>query len=672
MSTGSVDERIRAVLDLGDSSAAVKGLDAEVERLLDAFKKQTELFEAKKLSPQQYADALHKVRSEVSGLTSAMKELGGGGGGGIDFEATNRKIFALQKGLTSMVEGTGLGRAGGLLESGMTLFGGPAGIGMMAASILYAIDQVAPKIKTAWDNLFKQFSQEDVTAKIAELKTYQTQLQAQVKALLDRPVPGTEDLEATRQKYLSRLFNVGTLTGPKGMSHGLVKALRDAPGAATSELQPEEKQELEKYWGKLHPKEQAQKMWEQGGGLAVAMQVWEELSHIMEIDKSGQAIFDQKAKEGMNKILYAAVQRTVGKLMVDAQKPGKEGRDALTLLKDLATRFPDAFKGGLAAEIDKVLGLAHQIQDLSEQGGKAAAVVHHPGATDLQREQEIEVMEHGRSGSRSGTERRQRQMFERQVMQRMMAEQGLKMSDPDQRALMEHQAADEWRMARGGPRTRREQQQLERDLARRQRTIELIHEHPEMMFNEAEAQARRETDRRERAVYPERFRSETRPPVKSLDRRGPWTPEEREDLRVTGMSPERRQFQHDQADRAKLAAFQEQVRRGRSNAEHTSLMSKYGRQVPEPAPDKTWAAPDKTWAPKRGEIAAQVIALGQRQAEALQLEKQGLVNHAKTQQVVDDLQRQIKELVGITRRVGNAADKLANKQKSAQNTTGNP
>ena len=134
-------------------------------------------------------------------------------------------------------------------------------------------------------------------------------------------------------------------------------------------------------------------MWEQGGGLAVAMQIWEELSNVMEIDKSGQQIFDQKAKEGMNKILYAAVQRTVGKLMVDAQKPGKEGRDALTLLKDLATRFPDAFKGGLAAEIDKVLGLAHQIQELSEQSHTAAAVVHHPGATDLQREQEIESMD---------------------------------------------------------------------------------------------------------------------------------------------------------------------------------------------------------------------------------------------------------------------------------------
>ena len=295
-----------------------------------------------------------------------MKELGGSGGGGVDLDSVTRKVFALEKGITSMVEGTGLGRAGGLVESGMTLFGGPAGLGMLAASILYSIDQIVPKIKTAWDNLFKQFSQEDVTAKISELKGYQTQLAAQVKSLLDRPVPGTEDLEATRQKFLGRLFNVGTLTGPKGMSHGLVKARRCTRG--NQQRTPAGgKARAGEVLGQAAPQRASAKMWEQGGGLAVAMQVWEELSNVMEIDKSGQAIFDQKAREGMNKILYAAVQRTVGKLMVDAQKPGKEGRDALTLIKDLATRFPDAFKGGLAAEIDKVFGLAHQIQELSEQ-----------------------------------------------------------------------------------------------------------------------------------------------------------------------------------------------------------------------------------------------------------------------------------------------------------------
>ena len=189
-----------------------------------------------------------------------------------------------------------------------------------------------------------------------------------------------------------------------------------------------------------------------------------------------------------------------------------------------------------------------------------------------------------------------------------------------------------------------------------------MHDHPEMTFDEQEAQARRETDRRERAAYPERFRGETRPPVKSLDRRGARTAEEAEDLRTTGMSPEHRQFLHDQADRAKLAELQEQVRRDRSNARQHDMLSRHGGQVPRPTADKSWPTADKSWAPQGG-IAAQVMALGQRQAEALRLEKQGLADHAKTQQVVEDLQRQIKELTGVSRHVSRTADKLADRQK---------
>ena len=129
------------------------------------------------------------------------------------------------------------------------------------------------------------------------------------------------------------------------------------------------------------------------------------------------------------------------------------------------------------------------------------------------------------------------------------------MSDPNQRALVEAQAKDEWRMMRGGPRTRSGQRELERDLTRRQRTIELMHDHPEMTFDEQEARHAGKPTGRERAAYPERFRGETRPPVKSLDRRGARTAEEAEDLRTTGMSPEHRQFLHDQADRASWPSY---------------------------------------------------------------------------------------------------------------------
>src|SRR5271165_3547392 len=136
MSTGGgVDERIRAVLDLGDSSGTVKALDLEVEKLLDDFKKQADLFDKGQISSKDYTAALNKMKSEVSGLAGAMKDLGGGtgGGGGVDLEGLNRKLFALERGLTGLVSGSGLGRAAGMLESGMTLFGGPAGLATMAA-----------------------------------------------------------------------------------------------------------------------------------------------------------------------------------------------------------------------------------------------------------------------------------------------------------------------------------------------------------------------------------------------------------------------------------------------------------------------------------------------------------------------------------------------------------
>ena len=169
-----------------------------------------------------------------------------------------------------------------------------------------------------------------------------------------------------------------------------------------------------------------------------------------------------------------------------------------------------------------------------------------------------------------------------------------------------------------------------------------MHDHPEMTFDEQEVQLRRETARRERAAYPERFREK----APKVNRQDPHQPN-----RFTPYHFGGRAMPDDDPELVKA--------------------TKYGRQVGRPVPDKTWAVPDKSWAPQGG-IASQVMALGQRQAEVLRLEKQGLADHAKTQHVVEDLQRQIKELTGVSRHVSRTADKLADRQKSAQNTTGNP
>ena len=71
--------------------------------------------------------------------------------------------------------------------------------------------------------------------------------------------------------------------------------------------------------------------------------------------------------------------------------------------------------------------------------------------------------------------------------------------------------------------------------------------------------------------------------------------------------------------------------------------------------------------------ARSIEALGQKQSQAMGLEKQGLANHAKTQAVVADIQRQIEEIRTATMLIGRNADNLLSRQqRTQQNTTGNP
>ena len=81
----------------GTPQASSKALDREVNQLLDDFKKQTDLFDKGQVSSKDYTDALSKLKSEVGGLSGAIKDLGGGGGGG-GLDAVTSKIFALERG----------------------------------------------------------------------------------------------------------------------------------------------------------------------------------------------------------------------------------------------------------------------------------------------------------------------------------------------------------------------------------------------------------------------------------------------------------------------------------------------------------------------------------------------------------------------------------------------
>ncbi len=674
MSTGgSVDERIRVALDLGDSSGAVKALDQEVEKLLSDFKKQTEAFEQGKVAPRDFAESVSKLKSEVSGLHGAMKDLGAGGGSGLD--AISGKLFALERGVTSLVGGTGLGRAGGLLESGLSLLGGPAGIGALVASIAYTLDQVAPKIQASWNNMWKQFSDEQVQAKMAQLKAAGQAMKGEVDAFFTRPVPGTEGMEAERQKKLLTMFNIGTGSGEKNLRVGLLRALKESQGAAPTALSGEEKQELQGIWEKLFPAESGQRAMTEQGTLGGIIKGLEQISEVPAQIWKGKERYVAELQLQMQQLLERAAARSVSDLLLKLQQGGQPGVQAAEQLKDLIGKFPQLFNADIKTQIDDLLKLGKQIQ--IESGaipgvGNAAAAYRVPTPTDIQREQEIEALEGGRIGGRGALERQQRAMFERNAMQRLMAENPqLKMSDPQHRALLEHQAADEWRMMTGGPPTRRGAEQLERDLARRGRAAELIGEHPEMTFQEVEAQARRETERRERAIYPERFRRGRR-----RRRTTAGHPAARPGAAAKPRSHQihvpPRPTEFPLPDRPRGEFMQEQLGRIRERKafqtrEHTRL------ENPDDPVIQELRAKVQAMTNEQNSTRAEIAALREKQHKALQLEEKGLTTHAKTQQVVSGLQFQIERLYGLHKAVDNNANNLLRQQqRTQQNTTGSP
>lgn len=337
MSTGSVDERIRTVLDLGDSSAAVKGLDAEVEKLLAAFQKQTELFEQKKLSPQAYADALHKMRSEVSGLSSAMKELGsggGGGGGGDGFEGINRRLFALERGVTGLISGSGLNRAGSALEGGIGLLGGPAGLGIMAALVTNTLEHIGPAIKTGLDKLFKGITDEEITERRAALKEEAKQVRAAVTAQEIQPKPGMEYEQVDRDTKLKSIFT-GRMA-PDLISKRLYEAIRSHTGSTITDKQPEETEALNRLKDQLDPAGAVQRQSTMPYERIVTY--WE--GFIERAKQAGDPKRRMGIKNEIRNLETTIAQRTADKLILAAQVEGPPGRTARRQLLDLAKRFP--------------------------------------------------------------------------------------------------------------------------------------------------------------------------------------------------------------------------------------------------------------------------------------------------------------------------------------------
>ncbi len=377
MSTGgSVDERIRAVLDLGDSSGAVKALDQEIQKLLEDFKKQTELFEAGKIKPKDYAESVAKLKSELGGLKTAISDLGSKSPeASAGLETLSRSMFALERGVSALTAGTGLAKAANLLESVIGFAKGPAGIGIALGLVANTIDNVAPKIKESWDKLWNQFSDADIKAKREALAEQAKQLRSAVSGLEIQPKPGLEYQQAERDTKLRNIF--AGQTAPDLISGRLYNELRRHPGAVISDLQPEEREEIRRQRDFLYPGAAQKREFEQGvypGLMQTAISLGQHLGSIL--NPRAQIEAQQKIAAIKNQ----AARRTADKLIVDAQQPGPMGRTARQQLLDLATRFPGILKPEDMTNLQQIIkdeepsAQKESMEKLAEEKAKAEAL----------------------------------------------------------------------------------------------------------------------------------------------------------------------------------------------------------------------------------------------------------------------------------------------------------
>jgi len=686
MSTGgNVDEKIRAVLDLGDSSGVVKALDAELDKLLDDFKKQTELFDKGKMSTREYTEALAKMKSEVGGVTGAIKDLGGGGSGGGGLESINRKLFALERGLTGLASGTGLGRAGSLLESGLSLFGSrAAGFGVTAALVANTVERIAPQIAEAFNSLYRQFTPQQVEGRIQGLAQQAEQQKEGVRAAFNRAVPGTEELEQDAEKLRNRLMNAGTRTGPRSLREGMLRAMASSEGNHAFDMSPEEKQKMREIMDQIDPLGAMRRRFEQEGAGAVGVELfshvgrwWEEYgpAHV------AGAQIEERYQRQLRDLKQSIIQRSVDRLLTEAMQGGPTGRNALKAIKDLIDKYPDMFNSGQAQAVKDLLEVLEIINQVGggDRMGQSRAAVFHPKPEDIQREQQAEVLEQGRSGSRRRRESRQYQMFQAEFLQQVMEDFGnINITDPRIAKVLQSMGLRDWQAMTGhGPATR---SAMEADFigrARERLMLQLLGQHPEMPISDVQNMARAQANRLRESMFPQHHMRRVRRPAgrphpnAAAGAAGnawhPWLDQHGAHVTSGFVGPP--------APSAQLAEINA---RATANREDRETIARE-RRLPAAERIRTQqiaaqgAARVQPMADAQNARRAEVYALLDRQQQALKLEEHGLQTHAKTQQVVRGIQLQIERLYGMSAALDRGADNLLRGQNRTQQiVTGHP
>jgi len=329
-------ERIRGYLDLGDSAPAAKKLNEEIERLIADLKKVTEQFSAGKMAPADFAAANTKLRGEISGLNGSLEQLKPEEkSSGMD--KLTRGLFGLERATSSIISGTGLGRAAGILEGVIGMVGGPAGLGFGIGLLANTIDNVAPKIYAGFQKMWTGIDPE----KTAEIKKQLEEVAAAYRTFVEqleaRAKPGSEEEQGFIQSRLARMFNMKTLKGAGGLENQLLSA------ALRHEVSDMKRQEIEDL-GKLQTE---QSRLEEGIKSQTAMGI-RGRPDLMRADLA-------KVNDQIQAIEQTAASRTRDKLLKNASNPNTpEGQEALKQLKSLAMKHPE-WGGDLVGHIDQIL-----------------------------------------------------------------------------------------------------------------------------------------------------------------------------------------------------------------------------------------------------------------------------------------------------------------------------
>jgi len=151
--TKTVDTTVeQAKQVLADTSTVVADLKAKIASLTGQQNDLAESFRSGLIpSASQFKEQYDNLGSEISrnqSILEAATGTGDGESGKGGFAGLAGGAIKAEKAISAIATGHGLGRLGGLLESLVGLIGGPAGAGLAAGGLLFAIEGLLPKLTT--------------------------------------------------------------------------------------------------------------------------------------------------------------------------------------------------------------------------------------------------------------------------------------------------------------------------------------------------------------------------------------------------------------------------------------------------------------------------------------------------------------------------------------------